>query len=349
MTAPTSSPVNLGAAHSSRWIHRMRTDVFVAFAWLPFAFGAFVVPTGAVRWYAMSVLLLSLAHQPVTLALVYADREQFEARPRLFLFAPLVVASVVLVGLQISFVLVSAIGGLWNTEHTLMQRYRFTRIYRRKGADHGSGRLDLLLLWGWLALVLAWAVVDPRTPDRIEALSLGTANERSLQLLVDVRPYATVLMVLAAGFAAVTTLRWFAGERANGFSANPATYLYLGATAALFGVAVVHPIAGLLGWVGAHAVEYFVIVATSLDARRDTQADPPTLLSRWIQRRGGVAALIVVSSAVGSGAVLLAQFQASLTIYGVIFFCMGGLHIFYDGVIWKLRLPHVARSLSIDA
>ena len=53
-------------------------------------------------------------------------------------------------------------------------------------------------------------------------------------------------------------------------------------------------------------------------------------------------------SVVGSTIVLLAQFHASLTVYGVLFFGIGGLHILYDGVIWKLRRPDVARSLDID-
>jgi hypothetical protein len=345
-TTATPSP-GLTATSRWGWIHSPRADVAVALSWLPFAIGAVLVPAGQLRWYAMGVLLLSLAHQPVTLGLVYTDGEQLAARRRLFVLAPLVLAGIVFVGLQISFLLVSVIGGLWNTEHTLMQRYGFTRIYRRKGAHQGSGRLDLSLLVGWLAVVLAWAVVDTRTPDRIESLGLGTSNERSLQVLVDVRPYAAALMAVAAVFAAVTTWRWLMAECRHGFGANPATYLYVAATAALFGVGIVHPVAALLGWVGSHAVEYFVIVATSLDRRRHEQGQ--SVLHRTIGRRGGVVALIGVSSILGSGVVLAAQFGAGLTLYGMVFFVVGGLHIFYDGVIWKLRRPAVAASLSIDS
>ncbi len=33
----------------------------------------------------------------------------------------------------------------------------------------------------------------------------------------------------------------------------------------------------------------------------------------------------------------------------MVFFTLGGLHVFYDGFIWKLRRPAVAQSLAIPA
>lgn len=321
-------------------------DVLVAAAWVPFAVTAFVLPESWIRWYALGVLLLSLAHQPLTLGLVYGDPVQRAARRRFFLWAPVVLAAVVLVGQAISFMLVAAIGGLWNTEHTLMQRYGLVRIHRRRSADDTPGRLDLLLLGSWLLLVLAWAVRDPRTPERIETLGLGTANERSLQLLVDIRPLATVLLVGTGAAAAWCTWRWIRSEARGGFGAGAGVYGYVGATAALFVVAMVHPIAGLLAWVGAHAVEYFVVVHESL-GRRTPGAGRSLVDKASISGRRAVAFMVGVS-AVGTAVVLLAQYHASLTVYGVLFFTIGGLHILYDGVIWKLRRPEVARSLDIE-
>jgi hypothetical protein len=35
--------------------------------------------------------------------------------------------------------------------------------------------------------------------------------------------------------------------------------------------------------------------------------------------------------------------------YAVVFFTLGGMHVFYDGFIWKLRRPAVARSLALTA
>ncbi len=319
----------------------------LAWAWAPFAAVAVLLPDGAIRWFALAVLLLSLAHQPVTLGLVYADPEKRRARPRLFLWAPVVLCVAILVGLSISFMLVAAIGGLWNTEHTLMQRYGLVRIHRRRAGDDTPGSLDLWLLVSWLFLVLAWAVRDPSTPDHIETLGLGTANQRSLQLLVDIRPFATVLVVAAAGMAAWSTWRWIGNERARGFRGGAGVYTYVGATAALFAVAAVHPIAGLLAWVGSHAVEYFLIVDETL-ARRPVETASPSVLDRASVTRRTAVGFITATSVAGAAVVLAAQFLAPLTVYGVVFFGMGGLHILYDGVIWKLRRPEVARSLAID-
>lgn len=321
-------------------------DVIVAAAWVPFAATALVVPDGWIRWFALGVLLLSLAHQPLTLGLVYGDPAQRSSRRRFFLWAPVVLASVVLIGQAVSFMLVAAIGGLWNTEHTLMQRYGFVRIHRRRRDDDTPGRLDLLLLGSWLLFVLAWAVRDPRTPDRIETLGLGTANERSLQLLVDIRPAATALLLATGAAAAWCTWRWLANEARRGFDAGAGLYGYVAATGALFVVAMVHPIAGLLGWVGAHAVEYFVVVHESLGRR--AAGTSGSLVDRASVSGARAAAFMVGVSAVGTTVVLVAQYHASLTVYGVIFFTIGGLHILYDGVIWKLRRPEVARSLDIE-
>lgn len=119
---------------------------------------------------------------------IYGDAEQFAARRRLFVVGPMVLAGVIALGLTFSFTLVAVAGGLWNMEHTLMQRYGFVRIYgRRTGEDDGR-------------LVRA-----------------GTAN-RTKQL-------------------------------------------YVVSTAVMFAFAVlVDPVAGLAGYAGAHAVEYFFIV-----------------------------------------------------------------------------------------
>lgn len=321
-----------------------RRDAVLAAAWVPFAVVAATIPEPWVRWYALGVLLLSLAHQPITLGLVYADPAQRRSRSRLFLWAPVVLGAAILIGQSISFVLVAVIGGLWNTEHTLMQRYGLVRIHRRRRGDATPGGLDLLLLASWLLLVLAWAVRDPRTPGRIETLGLGTANERSLQVLVDIRPLATWLFAAALAVAVWRTWRWVAYEARTGFAAGAGVYTYVGATATLFVVAMIHPIAGLLAWVASHAVEYFMVVDQHLDQRTPSGSG---LLDRVTGTRLGSMAFVLGVSATGAAAVLLAQFHAGLTVYGLIFFGTGGLHILYDGVIWKLRRPAVARSLDI--
>ena len=38
---------------------------------------------------------------------------------------------------------------------------------------------------------------------------------------------------------------------------------------------------------------------------------------------------------------------SSLAVHAAIIFTLGGMHVFYDGFIWKLRRPVVAQSLGI--
>ncbi len=39
----------------------------------------------------------------------------------------------------------------------------------------------------------------------------------------------------------------------------------------------------------------------------------------------------------------------SFEVYGLVFLTLGALHLFYDGLIWKLRRPEVARGFRIAA
>jgi hypothetical protein len=190
----------------------------------------------------------------------------------------------------------------------------------------------------------------PGTSDAIDELGLGSINRRSAQVLVDLRPAAGVMLAAAALYACTATALWLRREATRGFDANPAVYLYLGATAALFAVAIVNPIAGFVGWVGAHAVEYFVIVVTNLDTRyRRAVTSPHAVLARAIRsplRAGGVVATFTLVTLV----ILRSMREwAPGRTYIVAFFLVGAMHIWYDGFIWKLRKPEVAESFAIDA
>jgi hypothetical protein len=125
-----------------------------------------------------AVLLLSLTHQPPTLAMVYGDPERFGAHRRVYLISPIVAAGAIALGLTISFALVAVIAGLWNAEHTLLQRYGLTRIYGRKaGDDHG--RLEKPMLLSWLAVAMVLAAANRRLPKLLASVELGDVNRRS--------------------------------------------------------------------------------------------------------------------------------------------------------------------------
>ena len=75
------------------WIHGPARDTALALCWVPFAAAA-VAAQGHHHVLAAllsGVLVLSLSHQPVTLALVYGDGERFRDHRAVYALAPVVV------------------------------------------------------------------------------------------------------------------------------------------------------------------------------------------------------------------------------------------------------------------
>jgi hypothetical protein len=123
--------------------------------------------------------------------------------------------------------------------------------------------------------------------------------------------------------------------------------LYVASTAVLFAVMIFDPIAGLVAYVASHAVEYFVIVHRSLTGRvgrNDTSpvarasATPPRRVLLYSGYLGAIWAFAAITYNLRGG-----------DVYRFALLFLGGLHILYDGFIWKLRRPAVAASLGLDA
>ena len=82
---------------------------------------------------------------------------------------------------------------------------------------------------------------------------------------------------------------------------------------------LVDPVAGLAGYAGAHAVEYFFIVDHRLASTR----------SLWSRRRFFAGYLTAVAL------LYLVMYPTNAWTACVLFF--GGLHFLFDGFIWKQR------------
>ena len=85
-------------------------------------------------------LLLSYSHQPLTVALVYGDKRNFDLRRRIFTWSPLLFVVAVLVTRHVSLTTLAVVAAVWNAEHTLMQRYGITRIYGARPVTEGTSR-----------------------------------------------------------------------------------------------------------------------------------------------------------------------------------------------------------------
>ena len=325
------------------WLHGPALDLLLGWCFLPIAVLVhFVEPhTHTVQTTVGIVFLISFAHQPLTLALVYGDPAQRAAHRRLYAWAPIVAVALIAIGLNVSLTLVALMAGLWNAEHTLMQRYGVLRIYGRKaGDDHGRIEKPMLIVWLVAAIAFIGAYVDLHR--LVLKLGVDGANARGVHLLDPLRTPARAVFWVATIVGVVLAVKWLRVERARGSLASPAKYCYAAGTLGLVIAVMVDPIAGVAGYVAAHAIEYFAVVHRSLRTRRDDA--PVAVATRTRGRRVGVYALYF-------GAILAIIFgtvnMMDGRLYGYLILFFGALHILYDGFVWKLRRPAVAASLGI--
>jgi len=320
----------------------------MALSWMPFALLATIWEgqPGRLEWLVGATLIFSVSHQPLTMPLVYADPHVRRSRPLIFGFTPLVFIALVLIGLQLDPVVIAVVAGVWNAAHTLQQRYGITRIYGRK-VGQSDGTIEHRLLWSMLLLALVVAAADAATPGRIAAAGLGSRNQKGLDVLTDAAPIARYLVPVMVVIVGILVVQWVRQERASE-QVNPAKWFYLGSTTGLIALTMVSPLAGFVGYIGSHAAEYYLIVHNHLaDRYPDETTDGGAPLGKAVRSRSGPLGLMVMYSVGIAAFIWGVRTFGSYEVYAFIFLTLGGLHLFYDGLIWKLRRPEVARAFQI--
>lgn len=327
------------------WIKGRYTDIAMAVSWVPFSLLALAIGDNAalLKTLMVAVFLFSFSHQPLTLLLVYGDAERFELRRTLFTWSPLIFCLAVIFAVNFSPLLLAILAGAWNAEHTLMQRYGITRIYGRMAGQQAGGS-ELPMLFSWLILAVIWAAADPATMERVGTLGIQGANRSAFELLTRLRPTAEFLLIPAIGAVLLLVIQWLRQESKR--PANSAKHIYLASTALLFTVMLIHPIAGFVGYVGAHAFEYFIMVNRCLEKGYIEPARTDSGLGRMVNSALGRPGFFLVYLALIVLTVFLLESFASFFVYSLVFFTLGALHFFYDGFIWKLRNPKVAQSVG---
>jgi hypothetical protein len=329
----------------TRWICGQSTDIAMALSWMPFSLLALAAMNypDLLRQLMFGVFLFSFTHQPLSLFLVYGDKERFALRPGLFTWSPVVFAVAVYIAVNYSAILLAILAGAWNAEHTLMQRYGITRIYGRM-VGQAQGGIELVMLFSWLIFAVIWVAADPATLQHVSALGLRGANRSTLELMVGLRPLAEWLLVPAAVAVLGIGARWVWEEYQR--PVNPAKHFYLATTLGLFAVILINPIPGFIGYVGAHAFEYFVIVNRSLEKAYIEPGRTDSGLGWLVNLPIGRIGLLLAYLALIVLTVYFLENFASFILYSMVFFTLGALHFFYDGFIWKLRNPKVAQSVG---
>ena len=326
-------------------MHGPVADVALGWCWLPIALIVHAAEPHLTTVHSIVgvIFLISFAHQPLTLGLVYGDPAQHDAHRRLYRWAPWVAFALIIIGLNVSLSTVALMAGLWNAEHTLMQRYGVMRIYGRKaGDDHGRIEKPMLIVWLVAGITYIGGYVDLQR--LVHKLGFGGTNARAVRLLGDLTTVARMIFWIAVVVGLVYVARWLRAERRLGSASSRPKHWYALGTAGLIVAVMIDPIAGVAGYVAAHAIEYFAVVHSSLRKRGD--AAPVARATRTPARRAAVYALYFLAIA-ALISVTQAHFDGRLYAFAVLFF--GALHILYDGFVWKLRRPAVAASLGIQS
>ena len=358
----TTPPVATGSGRTAtRWIYSARTDQLLAWSWLPlFALTAGLslpaTPTADRATVAVMswVFLVSLLHQPLTLLLVYGDRAQFQLRKALFVWTPLIAIPLITGAVLLDLWIIVPIAAVWQLYHTQQQRYGLLRIYARK-AKYGSVALDRAVSYVPLAAVIAAVALLPGTADQLTrfAAGLGSDNAGEVELLLSGRALLLWIAVPLAVAAVAVLVAYGCQERraVTTGQANPAKWNYLASSLALLVALMVNPVAGLVAYITAHAVEYVVVVHRTLISRYGAAARGAgsrgllVFLAGTPLRR---VALLVGFFAVFAVVDLQMQGVLPTATYLIIVYSTGLLHFLYDGFIWKTRKPAVASDFGIQ-
>ena len=122
--------------------------------------------------------------------------------------------------------------------------------------------------------------------------------------------------------------------------------MYVASTAALRLTILVNPIAGFLGCVASHALEYFIIVHQNIGPRyASIDVDGGAPIGHGIRRLGRLGFLAIYLGLIIASAALLDRY-GDATVYALVVFTLGGMHVFYDGSIWKRPAPNTGGMLS---
>lgn len=324
---------------SGRTLHGPVVDHLLGWSWLIVAVMVwpFRSDPAAIRPIVAAAFLLSFAHQPLTLGLVYGDRRQFSVRPMTYRWMPILVAVSIAALWLTSLAVLSMIAMAWNAQHTLMQRYGLLRIYGRKSGDR-NGRVERVLLMVLLVVAVSSVAAFSDPWGIVQRLALGETNREAIRLLLPVENVATVVFWFAVSSAVVLLTGWFIAESRSGGSVHK--YSYMTATVGLVGLIVLDPLVGLVAYISTHAIEYFAVVHSSLRVRSDDEPIVRAMRSplRRVAMWSGYAAAVLVG---------LAVLERVPNGVGIAVLLFGALHIIYDGMVWKLRRPEVATSLGV--
>lgn len=316
--------------------------------------------------FFLVILGLNFAHRHLTMPYVYGDAQVFKRHPLKFTVLPLAMLALFIATPWIHrhyrgvFTACAGVAVLWNIWHVYMQKYGILRMYNAKsGIDpplRAPGWADRLLILGWIPLYFAW--LGPHHRELV-ARYFRTGRAYSLPTLDWLTANQFWLLPLTIAIAASGVIAFLRYEwRASRWRNSARMLNAAGTTALSIAFLIFDPVKVYLAFAFSHAVEYCTFVWAYQRKRYHQPLAHRPLLGRWLKHPwifytlviGGCAALYLILKFWG----WYIQPEAErIHLFGI----RGGrwifwwavyqsmVHFYFDGFLWKMRLPTVRAHL----
>ena len=253
---------------------------------------------------------------------------------------------------------IATFAALWNIWHTFMQKYGILRMYNAKsGVEVGRqvpGWVDRFLVFGFLPLFFVY--MGPKSRPQLEAgakVVLQYVNP-IVEAMEAVQPFLLVPSVLIAAGSVGGFL--FYEHRASGLNNMPRLSMGLGTVALNCCFLVFDPIKVFIAYGFSHAIEYFVFVWAFQRRRYSHQLSHDPLWGRllkwpWLSYGGMIVAVGLAYFLLQHGDDYLWEkpiYFGEIPAYKWVFYWtvyQSMMHFYFDGFLWKMRLPAVRASI----
>ncbi len=254
--------------------------------------------------------------------------------------------------------LIGVFAALWNFWHVYMQKYGIMRMYNAKApVQPGTpGAMDKLLLLSWLPLYFAWLGPVYRKVAVDYFHSAAAVLPGFIDLLEQAMP---VTVPLTTAFVAVVYILWLRAEwRANKLRSAPRLLMVAGSTGLALCFFVFDPVKVYMAFAFSHALEYCVFVWAFQRRRYQSKLSHDPALGRML--RHPLVFYVGMILAFGVAILMLKYWGRYImpeaerpevwgyrTSYWLGFWGVyqSMAHFYFDGFLWKMRLPSVRANL----
>ena len=240
----------------------------------------------------------------------------------------------------------------WNIWHVFMQKYGILRLYNAKSGEEGKvpGWVDRLLVFGWLPFFAAW--LGPANKELIEAnFKKGSSSViPALEFLESIQFIAVPLGVAVVVFSVAAFVYY--EKKVNNLKNAPRLLMALGTFLLTSIFLFVDPIKAYIAYGFSHAVEYMVFVWAYQRRRYRVELEHKPLIGRILKHP--MVAYLGFIIVLGVGFTYLKYFGKYIFtdqsrpefldfrvttwfFYWTVYQSM--VHFYFDGFLWKMRLP----------